>query len=140
MSGPPKVGMGELSRMARKNSPAAPKCHNLDTWLAVLRDAARAAALCTRSFVIVTSSSVLLFRRGWEFEGDGFADKPGFIVSGNGGKTKRASLRNARLWGGGQYAYAGGRLFAPFNSSYARAPTAAVSAAGMALSSPLALG
>jgi hypothetical protein len=29
MSGPAKVGSGELSRIARKNRPSAPRCRNL---------------------------------------------------------------------------------------------------------------
>src|SRR5580692_8444990 len=55
MSGPPKVGMGELSRMARKKRPAAPRWRRVDVKLRVGR---RREACANRS-------SMLGLYQGW---------------------------------------------------------------------------
>jgi hypothetical protein len=56
MSGPPKVGSGELSRIARKKSPNAPKWRNIEVMLCPLSG----LAVWKRTFSIGDGSKGLL--------------------------------------------------------------------------------
>src|ERR1700681_2871535 len=74
ISGPPNVGKGELSRIARKNSPSAPKWRNIEAMLRPLFG----LALWMRTFNMRT------FNRSAIYEGTQFTSwKP----------TRRSSVR-----------------------------------------------
>src|SRR5580692_5495236 len=79
ISGPPKVGIGELSRIARKKSPSAPKCRRVAAKLCVLRRLGAGASRLSKFSIL--PHSIKAIRNGMDFQlsanflyDDGFKD------------------------------------------------------------------